>query len=275
MPNATLETSRESQETFLSIDGLSAEDVWSRVDIEHRAQKSIWLTGESIGPLARQFGVMRNDQFSIRLDPPVKHFEWICRIRDVLFSAMTLLFLSPILLLIAILVKLSSAGPAFYKTIAVGIDQHPFVLYKFRSMRVLDKEQDQKTRREKFRIYAEQKQTGKVIDLQRLTGLGAFLRKYILDELPQFWNVLRGNMSLVGPRPCLSYEIDFFPRWALRRFQTRPGLTGIWQVAGRGKVTLEEGLWMDVYQAHARSFSLDFRLILETLRIMLSGQGDQ
>jgi lipopolysaccharide/colanic/teichoic acid biosynthesis glycosyltransferase len=189
-------------------------------------------------------------------------------------SALALVLLSPLLLLIALLVKGSSPGPVLYETAGVG-QQRRFVWRKFRSMRVLDPQLDQAARREKFRAFAQAKQTGKVIDAQRVTRVGAFLRKYSLDEPPQLWSVLKGEMTLVGPRPCLPYELEFFPGWAAARFQVRPGLTGVWQVVGRGEVTLEQGLVMDVYYVHARSFALDVRLALDTVYVMLRGEGDK
>ena len=103
--------------------------------------------------------------------------------------------------------------------------------------------------------------------------MGRLLRKHSLDELPQLFNVLKGQMSLVGPRPCLPYEAELYPAWAQRRFQMTPGLTGIWQVHGRSRVGLNEGLTMDGFYPYMRSFLFDLKLIWQTVGVLFKGEG--
>jgi lipopolysaccharide/colanic/teichoic acid biosynthesis glycosyltransferase len=233
------------------------------------------LAGESLEPLARQFGVRHDGRLWVLVNPRLPRSEWVYRLRDVVCSIAALVLLAPVFAVLAILVKLSSPGPVFYSTTVLGRSQQQFIWNKFRSMRFLEPDQDEAARREKFREFAEHKRKGKVIDNNRVTLLGRFMRKHSLDELPQIWNVLKGDMSLVGPRPCLPYEADLFPKWAARRFKVRPGLTGVWQVVGRSEASLEEGLMMDTYYVYARTLGFDFRITVETLRVLVEGKGGQ
>lgn len=206
--------------------------------------------------------------------------EWWFRGRDIIFSALLLGILSPLLWLAAILVKISSPGPVFYKTRVVGQGGHQFIWRKFRSMTVLPERLDMEQRRERFRAYVEGRIEAnsnntpmKIIDDKRLTPVGRIIRRYSIDELPQLWNVLRGHMSLVGPRPCLPYEAKFYTGWRHRRFSVPPGVTGVWQVFGRGRVGFEESADMDAYYAYCRSFRFDLRLILKTALVILTAKG--
>jgi len=260
-------------EIFLDADGIDPEAVWARVQTELAAGHCVWLRGALFANLTQRLGVKRDGQSWLLLAPRPKQAEWLYRARDALVSGAALLVLAPFFLLLALLVKRSSPGPVFYATTVVGAGRRKFVWHKFRSMRVLSQAQDETVRREQFRAFAQGQHQGKVIDASRVTPIGAFLRKYSLDELPQLWNVFKGDMALVGPRPCLPYEAEMFPVWAARRFDVRPGLTGVWQVAGRARVPLQEGLAMDVYYGFARTFGGDLKLMLETLRVMLRGEG--
>lgn len=260
-------------EIFLDADGIDPEAVWARVQTELAAGHCVWLRGALFANLTQRLGVERDGQKWLLLAPRPKQAEWLYRARDALVSGAASLVLAPFFLLLALLVKRSSPGPVFYATTVVGAGRRHFVWRKFRSMRALSQAQDETARREQFRAFAEGQRQGKVIDASRVTPIGAFLRKYSLDELPQLWNVFKGDMALVGPRPCLPYEAEMFPAWAARRFDVRPGLTGVWQVAGRARVSLQEGLAMDVYYNYARSFGGDFKLMWETLRVMLRGEG--
>jgi len=133
---------------------------------------------------------------------------------------------------------------------------------------------------ERFRAFAEgqlgvksDKSPIKAIDEKRITPVGRFIRKHSIDEWPQLWNVLRGQMSLVGPRPCLPHEAVFFTGWQRKRFSVPPGLTGVWQVFGRGRAGFEESAAMDVYYFYRRSFGFDLLLMLKTVGVMLTGKG--
>lgn len=188
--------------------------------------------------------------------------------------------LLPLFGLIALLVKLSSPGPVLYRQERVGRGGRRFYFYKFRTMVVNNDEG-------RHRAYLEQLvQSGsaasidpsgrkiyKLVDDPRITRIGAFLRRTSLDELPQLWNVLKGEMSLVGPRPCLHYEWDLHKEWQKRRLDVTPGLTGLWQVTGRSRVSFEEMVLLDLYYIARWSVGLDLELILRTIPVMLFGLG--
>jgi lipopolysaccharide/colanic/teichoic acid biosynthesis glycosyltransferase len=147
-------------------------------------------------------------------------------------------------------------------------------------MKVVPDAEDFERRYKEFCDYVEGKQDKnsknmptKVIDPERVTSIGRVLRKYSIDELPQFWNVLVGQMSLVGPRPCLPYEAEFFNGWRQQRFKVKPGLTGIWQVFGRGRVGFDEAAALDIYYIYRRSFWFDLYLIMKTIEVVITGEG--
>jgi len=204
------------------------------------------------------------------------------RLRDVLMSSMGLLLALPLLLLLGILIKLTSPGPVFFSTIVVGQDRRQFRWYKLRSMRVVPEDEDSSQRRMRFEAFArgdnqrlmpETAHRTKVIDQSRVTPIGKWLRRYSLDELPQLWNVLRGEMTLVGPRPCLPYEAPFFRGWRDRRFNVPAGMTGVWQVFGRGEASFDESTAMDVYYVFRKSLFFDLYLIFRTIGKVFTGKG--
>ncbi|GIL15764.1 MAG: hypothetical protein BroJett039_09370 [Chloroflexota bacterium] len=273
MLDSAIAAPERAAEIFLDADGNDSEAVWARVETARAAGQRVWLNGALFANLIQRFGVTHDGKKWLALAPRVQQPEWFFRARDILLAGAVLLALAPLFALLALLVKLSSPGPIFYATTVVGAGQRTFVWRKFRSMRVLAQTQDESARREQFRAFARGQHQGKVIDAARVTPLGAFLRKYSLDELPQLWNVLQGDMTLVGPRPCLPYEAEMFPVWATRRFAVPPGLTGVWQVMGRARVPLQEGLAMDVYYSLTRSFGADWQWLWETLRVIRRGEG--
>jgi len=149
-------------------------------------------------------------------------------------------------------------------------------------MRLLNHDEDETRRKAEIQHFIERTHGGarpsgdtdfKVVDATRVTPVGRVLRRYSLDELPQLLNVLRGQMTLVGPRPCLAYEVEFYPPWAQRRFDVTPGLTGVWQVYGRGRVGFDEAAAMDMYYIHRRSFAFDLYLMLKTVAVVFTGKG--
>ena len=196
------------RDIFLAVDGMNADAVWSRVDQERDAGRDVWLAGELVEPFARSFGLPREGRNSILVPRRTAQHEWAYRVRDILVSALALILLAPVFAILAVMVKRSSPGPVFYMAVVVGRAQRHFVWRKFRSMIAADQHKDYTARADQFRVFAEQKHRGKLLDASRVTPIGRFLRKHSLDELPQLWNVLRGDMALVGPRPCLPYEAE-------------------------------------------------------------------
>jgi lipopolysaccharide/colanic/teichoic acid biosynthesis glycosyltransferase len=204
------------------------------------------------------------------------------RIMDLIGSALGLLFSFPLFLLIALVIKLSSKGPVLFRQVRVGQYGTPFVFLKFRSMYV---DNDPALHREYVRALisgrAEFKPSAdgrhgvyKLTGDPRVTRIGALLRKTSLDELPQLYNVLKGEMSLVGPRPAIPYEVQAYDLWHRRRvLEAKPGITGLWQVKGRSRVTFDEMVRLDVRYAMTRSLWLDIKILMDTPRAVILGQG--
>lgn len=194
---------------------------------------------------------------------------------DVLLASVALVILAPLLLVIVASIRLDSPGPALFRQPRIGADRRPFTFYKFRSMRVGG---DDAALRELIaaELRGEDASAGgswKIGEDPRVTRTGRLLRRTSLDELPQLINVLRGDMSLVGPRPCLQWEATMFPPEYADRFTVRPGLTGLWQVNGRSTVGTLDMLRMDVEYVRRRNLALDAKILLATVPSMLGGDG--
>jgi exopolysaccharide biosynthesis polyprenyl glycosylphosphotransferase len=191
------------------------------------------------------------------------------RLFDVMASGTALLLLSPLFALTAIAMKLTMPGPVFFRQTRCGLRGHPFQMLKFRSM-VVEAES------RKASLAAQNEQSGPVFKIRhdpRVTPLGHFLRKYSIDELPQLINVLRGEMSLVGPRPPVPDEVARYEPWQRRRLSVRPGLTCIWQVSGRNQLSFKEWMMMDMRYIDHWSLIADFDLIVRTVPVVLTGHG--
>jgi exopolysaccharide biosynthesis polyprenyl glycosylphosphotransferase len=201
------------------------------------------------------------------------------RASDLLVAAGALTLLSPLWLLIATLIKLDSAGPVFYKQERVGMDGRIFLFYKFRTMQVGS---DDATHREYQRAYIsgrpdsnlgdDERPVFKLRTDERITRVGKLLRKTSLDELPQLFNVMRGDMSVVGPRPPIPYEVESYQLWHRKRLDMKPGITGLWQVSGRNRLPFDEMVRMDLYYIENWSLLLDMKIILQTLPVMWRGE---
>jgi exopolysaccharide biosynthesis polyprenyl glycosylphosphotransferase len=197
---------------------------------------------------------------------------------DLIFSALAILLLSPLWLLIALLIKLDSRGPVFYAQERVGMDGRLFLLYKFRTMKAgADAELHREYQRAFIAGRAEanvgndQKPTYKLLSDPRITRVGRLLRRTSLDEVPQLLNVLAGDMSVVGPRPPIPYEVEAYELWHRKRLDMKPGLTGLWQVSGRNRLPFEEMVRLDLFYIENWSLLLDLKIILRTGFVMLSG----
>jgi lipopolysaccharide/colanic/teichoic acid biosynthesis glycosyltransferase len=200
------------------------------------------------------------------------------RALDIVVASVALLVLSPLLLVVAILVRRDSRGPAIFRQERIGRNLKPFRVAKFRTMRqgvAADPHRAyvEEMIREESEAEGRQKPMMKLQEDPRITKIGHFLRKTSVDELPQLWNVLRGEMSLVGPRPPIQYEVDAYPARAYRRFAVRPGVTGLWQVSGRGLVTFSEMIDLDTEYVEKRSLWLNLKIIFLTVPTVLGGKG--
>jgi exopolysaccharide biosynthesis polyprenyl glycosylphosphotransferase len=200
------------------------------------------------------------------------------RLFDIVIASVALAILSPVWLIVALLIKFDSKGPVFYTQERVGMDGRLFLFYKFRTMRA---GADDTMHREFQRQFIEGRLEANLGDDKRpayklrtdarITRIGRVLRRLSLDELPQLLNVLRGDMSVVGPRPPIPYEVEAYELWHRKRLDMKPGLTGLWQVSGRSSLPFEEMVRLDLFYIENWSFLLDLKIILRTLPVMLRG----
>lgn len=195
---------------------------------------------------------------------------------DFILSFIALIVLFPLFILIAIVIKIDSKGPIIFKQIRVGLRGRTFVLYKFRSMVHNAEELLNNGNAELHKNHIKNEQDGPVFKMKndpRVTRVGKFLRKTSLDELPQFFNVLKGDMSIVGPRPPIPSEVDKYERWQLRRLSMKPGITCIWQVSGRNKIAFKRWMELDLQYIDTWSLKLDFMIILKTIKTIFKRDG--
>ncbi len=186
----------------------------------------------------------------------------------------------PLLLLLAFLVAVSSRGPILYRQVRIGKGGRPFIFYKFRSMRVANDDEEHRRYVRELVVNGDAAATDesgrkiyKLVDDSRVTWIGRFLRRTSLDELPQLINVLRGEMSLVGPRPGLPFEYELYRDWQKRRLEVTPGMTGLWQVTGRSYVTFEDMVLLDLFYIANWSLLMDLKLLLKTVPVVVFGKG--
>jgi len=207
--------------------------------------------------------------------------RFIKRAFDIIFSAIFIILTSPVWFLISLIVKLDSKGAIFFKQERVGMDGRKFLCYKFRTMK---SDADENIHREAYRKNiegakeanvgeAEKPVFGKVKNDLRVTKIGKFLRRTSLDEMPQFLNVLKGEMSVVGVRPPIPYEVENYELWHRKRLDMKPGITGLWQVSGRNRLTFDEMVKIDLFYIENWSLWLDLKIILLTLPAVLRGDG--
>jgi len=203
------------------------------------------------------------------------------RALDLIAASVGLVLAAPLAAVLALFIKLSSPGPILFKQKRVGKDGREFVLYKFRSMFMGN---DDSRHRQYIKLFIEgrddelkrlqgEKKLYKMTADDRVTLVGRFLRRTSLDELPQLVNVFRGEMSMVGPRPHLAYEVELYKDWHRRRLVGMPGITGWWQIHGRSRVPFDEAVRMDIWYLEHQSLILDIRIMLRTLTKATVGRG--
>ena len=202
------------------------------------------------------------------------------RVFDLVLSAFVFTVLLPFWLFITLLIKLDSAGPVLYVQERVGMDGRIFRLYKFRTMQsgsdsAMHKEYQRKfiAGRVEANLGSNEQPAYKLSSDPRITRVGRWLRRTSLDEVPQFLNVVRGDMSVVGPRPPLAYEVEAYESWHRKRLDMKPGVTGLWQVSGRNRLPFDEMVKLDLFYIENWSLLLDIRIILRTSLVMLRGDG--
>jgi lipopolysaccharide/colanic/teichoic acid biosynthesis glycosyltransferase len=204
--------------------------------------------------------------------------DFACRALDVIGAVILLVVLLPVMLVIAAAIRLDSSGPVLFSQRRMGRGLKPFTVHKFRTMHHgvshdVHRAFVQKLISGDTPTQVDGKPRFKLASDPRVTKVGRILRRSSLDELPQLWDVLRGSMSLVGPRPPISYEVDQYPAHWFARFAVKPGVTGLWQVSGRSELALEEMISLDVQYVQRRSFWLNVWILLRTIPAVLSLRG--
>ncbi len=230
-----------------------------------------WAADPQVGSADSTALAAKRGEFRERLDEALK------RALDLILATLLLIVLAPVMAIIAIVIRCTSPGPALFHQIRIGYRLSPFVMLKFRTMQV---DNDDTI----HRAYVTALLSGDATPAEaergvykltrdpRVTSVGAFLRRSSLDELPQLLNVLRGDMSLVGPRPALPYEAELFEPRYRTRFMAKPGITGLWQVSGRSTLPMREALELDVYYAQRRTIGLDLITLLRTIPAVLKSR---
>ncbi|MBI4833387.1 MAG: sugar transferase [Planctomycetes bacterium] len=197
------------------------------------------------------------------------------RILDLFCAGLLIILTSPVMLVSALLIKITSAGPVLFMQKRIGHNGKRFVFLKFRTMMTDTSRAIHKDFTKKWiegtieEASGEKKTVYKIKHDPRVTKIGKWLRKLSIDELPQLFNVIKGDMSLIGPRPALAYEIEHYKEWHKRRLETKPGVTGLWQVSGRNMVSFDEMAKLDIYYIENWSFGLDLNIIIKTVFVVL------
>jgi exopolysaccharide biosynthesis polyprenyl glycosylphosphotransferase len=266
-------------EIIVTVSEVEHEELLRIIDVCKQTKASVQVTSILFDVIHRK--VFSESYFNIPIARVSVHSEipkmlYFKRVFDALIVVVGVLFLCVPFLIIALIIKLTSKGPVFYKQVRVGKDGKEFNFYKFRSMYV-GSDQDE-GRVEKAQEFIKNGHRGgngsaKVVNEKLITPIGKFMRKTSIDELPQFINVLKGDMSLVGPRPCLPYEYDAYDEWHKRRLSVLPGCTGLWQVSSRSEVGFDDMVLLDLYYIDNLSPWLDLQLILKTIPVMIFGRG--
>jgi exopolysaccharide biosynthesis polyprenyl glycosylphosphotransferase len=244
------------EEAFLLCD---EEGVRTRVVVDFFPHVNSTVTLERFGPTPLlTFSAAPYDEIKLLVK----------RTTDILIAAASLIVLLPFMAVIWLAVRLSSPGPAIFKQVRCGLNGRLFLFYKFRSM--VANAEELKKDLEHLNV---RQTVFKIPDDPRLTSIGRYLRKFSIDEWPQLWNVLRGDMSLVGPRPAVPSEVEHYQRWQRRRLRMRPGLTCLWAISGRDRVDFETWMKMDMQYIDNWSLSLDWKILLQTIPRVLTGRG--
>jgi undecaprenyl-phosphate galactose phosphotransferase len=264
-------------EILIAVDDEGYERLLQILDDCKKLDVKVRLTSELFGVVARRIGTEKYIDVPV-IDISPQYYNKLNfifkRVFDFTIALSLIFFLSPLLIVIALLVKLSSPGPILFKSLAIGKGGRKFMFFKFRSMHVnAGEDEERKKLMLQFMKEDENSNGRKIINQKRVTWIGQVLRKTSLDELPQLFNVIKGDMSLVGPRPCLPYEYAHYDEWHKRRVSVLPGCTGVWQVWGRSAVSFRESIVLDLYYINNMSPWLDLQLILQTIPAVFFFRG--
>lgn len=220
-------------------------------------------------PFSSHADVVNEEYFGLLVFRKKPIYSLFKRLFDIVFSLVCLIITSPVILLVAVIIKIESSGPVIFSQMRSGINCKPFKMYKFRSM-VHDAEKLKGNLAEKNEMDGP---VFKIKDDPRVTRFGRFLRTWSLDELPQLINILKGDMHIVGPRPLPVLEVTSLNEYQIRRHSVKPGLTCIWQISGRNEIPFSEWIQLDLLYIANRSFFLDLEIITRTVFAVLSRRG--
>lgn len=259
---------------FVAINNISDERLESIIDMCRETGKTVHVDSSMYNVVKRKLSVEEiSSTTAFRIVPfkVMPYYSFIKRIIDIVISAALIVLLFPVWLGLYLAVRFTSSGPGFYRAHVIGKDQKPFYMLKYRSMYHGASIKSHIERAEK--MIKNNQTVDKDENDPRITPLGKFMRKYSIDEFPQLWSVLKGDMSLVGPRPCVPYELEQMKEWHKKRFSVIPGMTGLWQIKGRAEVKFNEQIVLDLYYIENRSVALDFEILLKTFGVVLFGHG--
>ena len=266
-------------ELIIAIDSENYDKFLDVIDLCKKLDVNIRITSELFDVVAQKVSTEKYSDIPV-IDVSTHYNNGITlalkRFIDISISIIALIILSPVILFIIIAIKVSSPGRILFKQTRVGKYGKEFKFYKFRSMREStdgDKEDERVKKMIEF-IKDDYADSGtKIINNSRITWIGKIIRKTSLDELPQLLNVLKGDMSIVGPRPCLPYEYNNYDEWQKRRVNVIPGCTGVWQVWGRSSVSFKESVVLDLYYINNMSPWFDLQIMLQTVPAILTARG--
>ncbi len=272
-------SNKKINEVIIAIDNITYERLLQIIDKCQAINARISLSSSLFDIISEK---MVTEQYSeipiIEVSPRVNEGINIFfkRVVDFIGALVGLILLSPLLLIIAVIIKLTSKGPVLFTHNRVGKDGKYFKFYKFRSMTVV-KDDDEERKKMMLEFMKNDKHQAdndtKVINNSRVTKIGKLIRKTSIDELPQLINVIKGEMSLVGPRPALPYEYEHYDNWQKRRVKVLPGCTGLWQISGRSNVNFNDSVVLDLFYINNMSPWLDLQIILKTIPVMLFAKG--
>jgi len=262
------------KEILISINNINHERLQALIDLCKETQCPIHIISELYNIVPEKLEVEEIagiSAFRLQAYNQKSNYEIIKRIFDVLISALLIIILSPAWIIIVFLIKITSRGPIFYKARVIRKDGCEFDMFKFRSMYTNCSKKLHVEKAKKMVI--DNTDTKKLRNDTRITPLGKFLRKFSIDEFSQLWNVLKGDMSLVGPRPNVPYEYEIMAEWQKKRQTVIPGMTGIWQIKGRDEVIFNDQVVLDLYYVENRSLKLDLEILLKTIPVVIFGKG--
>ncbi|RPI65872.1 MAG: sugar transferase [Ignavibacteriales bacterium] len=271
-----ISSSYQADEVIIAINRIEYERLLRILDYFDESKLTVKLASYNI--VARNFTLEKYSNIPVADITPSrkKPFSFLIkRAVDMLGALTGLIILSPLILLVILLIKVGSPGPILFKQTRIGQNGRPFTFYKFRSMYVIDGEDEERKQMmidfmKNNRLQAEDT---KIINDKRVTWIGKYIRRTSIDELPQLYNVIKGDMSLVGPRPCLPYEYDNYSDWQKRRVDILPGCTGVWQISGRSSVSFNDSVLLDLYYINNLSLLFDIKILLKTIPVMFLSKG--